>query len=149
MGQATVEAALTLPVVLIGLLLIVQVAVVVRDALALGLAAREGARQAAVSADDATVGDAVRRSSGPLDAGRIEITISGSARRRGEPVSVELSYVERVRIPIIDRMVDMQLPLRASATMRLERSGPTPSPTPPLPSPSPSPAPTPAPTPPP
>lgn len=121
-GQATVEAALTLPVLLIGLLLIVQAAVVVRDALALGLAAREAAREAAVSAESARAEAAVVRSAGPLDASRIGISFD-SSWKRGETVTVSLSYVERVRIPIVDRIVDLDVPLRAAATMRLERSG--------------------------
>lgn len=50
-GQATVEFALALPFVAMLLLGIVQVVVVVRDQLAVGLAAREAARAASVAAD--------------------------------------------------------------------------------------------------
>lgn len=149
-GQATVEAALTLPVVLIALLLIVQVGIVVRDALALAQAAREGARAAAVSADDADARAAIVRAAGPLDSDRIEIVMSPGAgeRRRGEPVAVELAYVERLSIPIVSRFVSLDLPLRATATTRLETSDVTPSPTPaPTATPSPTPLPTDTPTP--
>ena len=52
-GQAAVELALVLPVVVVLLLGMLQVALVGRDQLALELAAREGARAAAVSADPA------------------------------------------------------------------------------------------------
>lgn len=134
------EVALTLPVLLIGLLLVVQAGVVVRDAMALSHAAREAAREAAISADDQRVRDAVVRSAGPLDAGRIEIAVTppaASDRRRGEPVAVSLRYVERLTIPIVDRIVNLNLPLRSSATMRLERSAPTPTPIPPTPTPVP------------
>lgn len=140
-GQATVEAALTLPVVLLGLLLIVQVAVVVRDALALAQAAREGARAAAVSARDDQARAAVLASAGPLDAHRIEIEIepAQAQRTRGARVTVRLSYAERLRIPVISRVVSMDLPLRAQATMHLERDAPSSSPAPsPAPAPSPS-----------
>ena len=149
-GQATVEAALTLPIVLIALLLIVQVGVVVRDALALAQAAREGARAAAVSADVADAHAAIERAAGPLDAHRIETTLSPpeGERRRGDAVTVELAYLERLSIPIVSRIVSLDLPLRASATTQLERSDVTPSPSPtPSASPSPTPSASPSPTP--
>ena len=52
-GQAAVELALALPVVVVLLLGMLQVALVGRDQLAIELAAREAARAAAVSADPA------------------------------------------------------------------------------------------------
>jgi len=52
-GQAAVELALALPVVVLLLLGMLQVALVGRDQLAIELAAREAARAAAVSADPA------------------------------------------------------------------------------------------------
>lgn len=129
-GQATLEAALTLPIVLIALLLIVQVGIVVRDVLALTQAAREAVRAAAVTGDDDAAREAVRRSAGPLDADAIELSISppSSQRRTGDAIDVELRYVERLTIPVVSRIVALDLPLRASATMRAERANPTPSP---------------------
>jgi Flp pilus assembly protein TadG len=50
-GQATVELALSLPILCVVLLGSLQVAVVVRDRLAVQLAAREAARAAATSPD--------------------------------------------------------------------------------------------------
>ncbi|HYZ91513.1 MAG TPA: TadE family protein [Actinomycetota bacterium] len=126
-GQATIEAALTLPVVLIALLLIVQVGLVVRDALALVQAAREGARAAAVSGNDDDARAAIRRSAGPLDADEIEIEVQPEQRERGSPITINLRYIDRLRIPIVSRILSLELPLRASATMRLEREVPTPS----------------------
>jgi TadE-like protein len=137
LGQATVEIALTLPIVLIALLLIVQVGLVVRDALALVQAAREGARAVAISADDADAGEAVRASAGPLDADRIGVEVSPGQddRERGDEVTVSLRYIEHLRLPIVSRIVSLDLPLRASATMRLERTRATPVPSAPAPSP--------------
>lgn len=128
-----------------------QVGIVVRDALALTQAAREGARAAAITADDDAAVDAVRGAAGPLEGDRIEIAIAppSADRRRGDPVSVRLAYEERLRIPIVSRMVSLDLPLRASATMRSERSVPPPTPVPtPVPEPTPEPEPTPPPSPP-
>ncbi len=125
---------------LVALLLVVQVGLVVRDALALAVAAREGAREAAVSADDTRATAAVRRSAGPLEVERIDVVIEPATedRHRGEPVSVDLRYRVRIRIPVVDRIMRAELPLRARVTMRLERSAPEPTP---VPSPTPDPAP--------
>jgi hypothetical protein len=114
----------------VALLLIVQVGIVVRDALALVQAAREGARAAAVTASDEAAEAAVRSSAGPLDEESIEIAIdpAGPGRESGTAVTVDLRYSERLRIPIVDRFVSLDLPLHASATMRLERSAETPTP---------------------
>lgn len=118
--------------ILIALLLIVQVGLVVRDALALAQSAREGVRAAAITASDDEAMEAVRRSAGPLEAERIEIEIEPSAgeRQRGAHVTVRVRYTERLSVPIVSRIAKLDLPLRASATMRLERSHATPSPSP-------------------
>lgn len=104
-----------------------QVGLVVRDALALGLAAREGARAAAVAGRVRDAEAAVRAADGPLEAARIEIAVTIPSAR-GEPARVALAYEERLRVPVVDRVVDTRLPLRARAVMRLEVA---PSPTPP------------------
>jgi Flp pilus assembly protein TadG len=133
-GQATLEAALVLPVVLIALLLIVQVGVVVRDALALVQAAREGARAVAITARDDDATEAVHGSAGSLDAGRIAIAVSPdeSSRGLGDAVTITLAYTEHLSIPVVSRIVALELPLRASATTRQERDvATTPGPSPP------------------
>src|ERR1043165_8148815 len=103
-GQSTLEEALVMPVVLLALLLIVQVGIVVRDALALDQAAREGARAMAVTASPDEARAAVERSAGPLDAARITTAVS-DARKRGDEADVNLSYVEELRIPIVSKIV--------------------------------------------
>jgi hypothetical protein len=130
-GQATLEAALSLPVVLLALLLIVQVGIVVRDVVALTQAAREGVRALAVSGDDADGRAAVVRAAGPLDGERIEIDLSPPADQRttGSVIDVRLSYVERLSVPIVSRVVALEVPLTATASMRAERGAPSPSPT--------------------
>ena len=117
---------------LIGLLLIVEVGLVVRDALALVQAAREGARAAAVFGTDDAAETAVRRSAGPLEPGRIEVDVVPpmSERERGTPITVTLRYEERLRVPIVSRIASLDLPLRAAATMRSERASASPSPPP-------------------
>jgi len=131
-GQATVEAAMAMPIVLIALLLIVQVGVVVRDAMALIQAAREGARVAAVTDDDGAAAEAVRRSAGPLDPTRIVVVVDPTSgeRVRGASVTVSLSYADRLTIPVVSKLVTFEVPLRSAASIRIEQTPPTPTPTP-------------------
>ncbi|MBA3553134.1 MAG: pilus assembly protein, partial [Actinobacteria bacterium] len=58
-GTATVEFALVLPLVLTMALALVQVGLLVKDQLIVVGAARAGAREAAVTSDDASVTQAV------------------------------------------------------------------------------------------
>jgi Flp pilus assembly protein TadG len=129
-GQATVEAAMTLPIVLIALLLIVQVGVVVRDAMSLVQAAREGARTAAVTGDDTQAAAAVLGADGSLDDDRVTISVQppSGERARGGAVTVQLSYADKLTIPIVSKLVSFDVPLRSTATMRIEQTPPTPSP---------------------
>lgn len=126
------EAALALPVLVLAALLSVQSAVVVRDALAVELAAREGAREAAVTASDQRVAQAVRRAApGLADRLEVEVEPPESERRRGQPVTVRVGYDKRVTLPLLGGMWTTSLPLRAAVVMRLERPGPTPTASPP------------------
>jgi hypothetical protein len=82
-----VELAMTLPLVVVFVLGVLQVALVARDQLALELAAREAARAASVSADPASAaGLAARRvtSLAPLD---VAVSVAGDV------VHVRVGYV--------------------------------------------------------
>lgn len=72
-GQAAVEFAIGFPIVLIALLAIAQVAVVVRDQLAVELAAREAVRAASVTTSTSSANSAGQNATA-VDA--ISITIS-------------------------------------------------------------------------
>jgi hypothetical protein len=90
-GQATVELALGLPVVLLTLLALAQVVVVVAHQVAVVHAAREGARAAAVAADGA---DAAR------------VAVSGSlGTDRAQPVTVAVAVAgDRVEVTVSQRV---------------------------------------------
>ena len=118
-GQASVELALVLPLVVILLLGVVQVGLLVRDQILVVHAAREGAREAAVNASgDAARGAALASST--LADSRLTVTTSG----RGAPgsrVRVEVAYRAPTAVPLLGAAVG-DLTLRASATMRVEGS---------------------------
>jgi hypothetical protein len=116
-GQATVELALCLPVLAVIALVLLQVAVVVRDQVLLTHAVREAAREVAVSADPA----AARRaavSSGSLDGDRLTLTITGRGRP-GSRAVIEARYASPTDLPIVGRLLG-DLEIRAFAAIRVE-----------------------------
>ncbi|HEX2048050.1 MAG TPA: TadE/TadG family type IV pilus assembly protein [Acidimicrobiales bacterium] len=118
-GQASVELALVLPLVLLLLLAVVQLGLLVGDQILVVHAAREAAREAAVDASP----DAPRRAalaSSTLAGSRLTVTSTG----RGGPgtrVRVEVRYRAPTAVPLLGAAVG-DLTLRASATMRVEGS---------------------------
>ncbi len=113
-GQATVEFALVLPLVLGLLLFVVQLGLVVRDQIMVVNAAREGARQAAVEPSSAAV-TAAAQGSGALDPARMTVgLLEGSGT-----VTVTVTYRSQTNVPIIGVLVS-DITLRESTTMRLE-----------------------------
>lgn len=98
-GQALVEFALVLPVILVLAVAIVQLADLGVARLALAHAAAEGARTGALTNDDEEIRESVAAAVAPLDpdAVAVEITPSGgedprSADPRGSLLHVRLRY---------------------------------------------------------
>jgi Flp pilus assembly protein TadG len=116
-GQASVELALLLPLVLLLLLAILQVGLLARDAVLVSHASREGARAAATDLRPGAAAAAARRSAG-LDADRMEVAVSGS-RVPGGRVSVTVSYRAATDVPLIGRLLG-EPTMRSSTTMRVE-----------------------------
>lgn len=117
-GQASVELALVLPLVMLLLLGIVQLGLLVRDQILVVHAAREAAREAAVDpAPDAPRQAAAASST--LDGSRLTVTTSGRGAA-GSRVRVEVAYKASTSVPLIGSAMG-DLTLRASATMRVER----------------------------
>ena len=117
-GQAAVELALVLPLVVALLLAVVQVGLVVRDQVLVVHAAREAAREAAVDPDPAAARRAAAEGSG-LQVARLQVTVS----ERGGPgsrVRVDVSYKAPTDVPLVGAALG-SLTLHASATMRVEQ----------------------------
>lgn len=119
-GQATVEVALALPVVVLALLLVVQVALVARDQILVVQAAREGARAAAVDPRPGA-GAAAARATPGLRASRLRVATSP----RGEPgtiVRVTVRYRSPTDVPLVGLLVG-DPELTATVAMRVEGTG--------------------------
>ncbi len=113
-GQATVELALVLPLIVFGLMAILQVGLVVRDQVAVIHAAREAARAASVDRDPERAAAAVRR---VLAKATVKV---GSRPAVGQPISVEVTYHDRTDVPLVGALFP-DLDLHATAVMRTEK----------------------------
>jgi hypothetical protein len=114
-GSATVELALLVPLIILIMAMIVEVALAGRLQIEVVAAAREGARVAATTPDPAAALDAAVSILGPRghDA-RINVhrphVVGGEA-------SVTVSLEHRVSIPVLDWI---SVPLSATSVMRVE-----------------------------
>ena len=109
-GQATVELALLLPVLLTLVLVALQVGLVVRDQVLLVHSTREAARAAAVGAHQSPVPPA-----GGLDPSRLAIDVTAE----GGYVRAVGTYRSPVVVPLVSA-VQPDVTLRAELVMRSE-----------------------------
>lgn len=112
-GQAAVEFAIALPLVVVLVFGVIQVTVVVRDQLAIELAAREGARAAAAAAAPATAASAAA-----LAATSVRPIHVGTTATTGS-VTVTVRHTTRNRMPLLG-IVLADVELEASVTMARE-----------------------------
>lgn len=115
-GSAVVEFALVVPLLLVLILGIAEVAVVARTEIQLIHAAREGARQAATSPDTRRAAAAARTTLGQLgDRARISVVRPSGV---GARATVGVRLVHRVAAPVFG---GFDVTLSAEASMRTER----------------------------
>ncbi len=121
-GQAVVELALVLPLLLLLLFGIMEFGRVFDASLVITQAVREGARAGAVGGTDADVTDAVMTVAGNLNQKSLSIAISPSQNERtsGGSITVEVNYSVQLVDPVISQLVTNPFPLSASTTMRVE-----------------------------
>jgi hypothetical protein len=105
---------LVLPLVVFGLMAVLQVGLVVRDQVAVVHAAREAARAAAVDRDPSRAVGAAQRV-----LARAEVDV-GARPGLGEPIRVEVRYRARTDLPLVGALFP-DPDLHARATMRTER----------------------------
>jgi Flp pilus assembly protein TadG len=114
-GQATVELALGLPVVCLAVLLVLQLALVGRDAVLVHHAAREAARAAAVDPQASAARAGALASTTALDPHRLDVSL----HRRSGRVTAGVRYQAVTGLPLVGALVpDPQL--GADVTMREE-----------------------------
>jgi Flp pilus assembly protein TadG len=112
-GQAAVELAIVMPLVVVFVLGVFQVALVARDQLAIELAAREAARAAAVSADPAGAAEAAANRVVDLDPIGVSVAVAADI------VRVRVTYVNHTDVAIIGHAIG-DVTLEATASMKME-----------------------------
>jgi TadE-like protein len=113
-GQATVELALVLPLVLTLALVVVQVGFVARDSVRVTYAAASATRAASVGLDDDSIRRAASEGSG-LAPSRLSVVIV----RAGDWVTVRVTYQCPTDVPLVGTLAPAVV-LRDQLTMRVE-----------------------------
>ncbi|HEX9504864.1 MAG TPA: TadE/TadG family type IV pilus assembly protein [Acidimicrobiia bacterium] len=113
-GQATVEFAFVLPLLLLVAMAIIQVGLVVRDQLGVVHAAREAVRAASVDPDP---DEAVRAAHRTLPGAEVEV---GARPRIGGEIKVTVRYTSVTDLPLVGALFP-DPELHSSAVMRVEK----------------------------
>ncbi len=113
-GQATVEFALVLPLLLMAALAIVQIGLVVRDRLAVAHAARVAVRVASVDPDPGNVARSAHR---VVPGAEVDV---GPRPDVGGEIQVTVRKRSVTDLPLVGALVPDPV-LRATAVMRVER----------------------------
>ncbi len=121
-GQALVEMALVLSILLLLLTGIVEFGRVLNAQLIVSHAAREGARVGVVGEADDLISQRARSAAGALDAEKISITVTPSPneRIRGAQLKVEVGYPVDIVMPFMDKILPNPYVVRGATTMRVE-----------------------------
>lgn len=116
-GQAAVETALVLPLIMAVILALVQVGLLARDHILVVHATREAARAAAVDpTTDTAVAAAIAATA--LDPARLRVDTDGS-RTTGGLLKVTVRYRPEPAVPIVGRLFPA-MTIREALTVRVE-----------------------------
>lgn len=116
-GQAAVELALLLPLIVLILLLIAQIGLVVEHQILVVHAAREGAREAAVNSSAKSIESIVRRRV-VLDDNRLRVVIKRSKVVGGD-ANVQVFYSDPTNVPLVGKLIP-DVKLASEVTTRVE-----------------------------
>lgn len=121
-GQAMVELALILPILLLLVFGIIEFGRIYATNLMLNNAAREGARAASLGVPDEDIMIIVQDRCTYLDPVKLDIDITPLPLERaaGNPVNIEVEYPMEVNIPIISLITGDPCKISSRVTMRVE-----------------------------
>lgn len=119
-GQALVEMAIVIPVLLLLLASILDLGRVMHDYLTISYAAREGARAAAVGATNEEILTAINNASPSVQITHTPIIDPATDRKRNVPVTVTINHEVAIVTPLISSIVSNPFPVKAVAVMRVE-----------------------------
>ncbi len=121
-GQALVEMALVLSILLLLLTGIVEFGRVLSAQLVVSHASREGARIGVVGAIDDLISQRAMNAAGTLDTGKVIVSVSPSPseRLRGSQLTVQVEYPVDIVMPFMDKILPDPYWVRGATTMRVE-----------------------------
>jgi len=121
-GQALVELAVVLPVLLLLMFGIIEFGRIYGAYLNISSAAREAVRAGVVGATDSQMEAVVHSATAGLDGDSLTVNITPdeTLRKRGEQLKVHLGYNVKIYAPIISGIIGDPFPLAAETTMRVE-----------------------------
>ena len=120
-GQAMVEMALALPVLILLLLATMEFGRVLHDLLVVTQAAREGARSMAVNEGSTTAVFRIRAAAPSIDPSEMTISIYPPTPARGQPVTVTVVHPVQIMTPLVSELFpENPFPVTGTAVMRVE-----------------------------
>lgn len=121
-GQALVEFAIILPILLLLIMGILQFGLLINSYLALENSSREGARLGIVGCTDKDIQNIVMKTAPTLNSNALTINITPSegSRKSGDTLTINLTYNYNLTIPIISTLFNNSVTLNAQTSMRIE-----------------------------
>ena len=122
-GQSLLETALVMPIMVLLVVGIIDFGILFNNYLIVSNASREGARKAAVGADNTAISASVLNAASTLDEAKLKLTIAPinlGDRISGSEVSVTLTYEHSIFTPIISSIIPNPIELTSISTMRME-----------------------------
>ncbi|MBT9155556.1 MAG: hypothetical protein DDT37_00523 [Firmicutes bacterium] len=121
-GQALVELALVLPILLLVLMAIVDFGRVFHGHLAVTSASRQAVREASLGRTDAEIISAARSAAAPLAPEQLAVTVTPafSARQAGTSIEVTVTYSLHIITPLIQPFFPQPYQVIARAVARRE-----------------------------
>lgn len=119
-GQALVELALLLPVLLLFLGTVIEVGRMHQQSSLAAGAAREGARVAATGGKDSEVVTAVGQYASALDPGALRVAVTPATRVSGQEVTVTVDVPVTLVMPVVSSLLGTVVTVHGQAVMRVE-----------------------------
>lgn len=121
-GQALIEFAIILPIIILILMGIMEFGVMLNSYLKIENASREAARAGIVGASDVEIEALVTQVSPSLDSNNLQVTISPAEAYRvsGGTLTVTVTYNYPMITPIISNLFGGTISLNADTSMRIE-----------------------------
>ena len=120
-GQALVEFALMLPVLLLLVVGVMEFGLVINQYMVVAESAREGARSAALGGSNATVTTVARTAASNIDTSQLRVTISpADVRVRGNGVTVTVEKPVQAITVLMSPFFPPGFMVQGAATMRVE-----------------------------